>query len=396
MQSPETDLPYSVSALNALKTRWKTARLRSWVISVWRGLRTRIHYIRMFLWPDVVLLEGRTASGKSLSILRAGISDQQTAYFFAGQILNELCEERILGRSWLWALPTLARKHGCTFVLFRVARRRTALARRILGHSADDALHLPVFVEATVDITDRKRLLRNHDLRNDVRKIRKRGFEFSISRKRQDLDTFIRNYHDPYVKKVHGFDAIAMNFQRLLASCSNDEIPEPWVLLMVELNGKWVAGGLLVSGPNRAALMELGVKDGNLSLVKDGVLLAEYWLSLEYLHDQGHKRVSLMHTRPFLRNGVLQYKLKFHPSLTVARPNDGFLLLFNHENDAAREVLLREPFLVFNGDGLRAVWFSLDSTALPDLSCIPIDRLTKAGIHDVERVVLQSSVVTTS
>jgi GNAT acetyltransferase-like protein len=396
MRSPDTDLPHSASALDGLKTGWKAARLRSWYISAWGRLRTRIHYIRMFLRPDVVLLEGRIESGKSLSILRAGITDRQTAYFFAGQVLTELCVERVLGRTWLWALPALARKHGCAFVLFRVPRRRTALARRVLGHSADDALHLPVFVEAIVDIADRARLLRNYSLRSDVRQISKRGFEFSISTKRQDLDTFIREYHDPYVKKVHGFDAIGMDFKRLLASCSNAEIPEPWVLLKVELDGEWVAGDLLVSGPGRAAVMELGVKDGDLALVKNGVLRAGYWLSLEYLHSQGHKRVSLMHSRPFLKNGVLQYKLKFCPSLTVARPTDGFLLLFNQDNDAAREILLREPFLVFKGDGLRAVWFSLAAAASPDASCIPVDRLTIAGIHDVERVVLRSSATRTN
>lgn len=389
MRSPDIDLSRSVSMLEMLKLGWNAGRLRTRSISMWRRLLTRIHYIRTFLWPDVVLLEGRTESGRSLSILRAGITDRQTAYFFAGQVLTELCAERDLGRTWLWALPALARKHGCAFVLFRVSTPQAALARRILRRADDDTLHLPVFVGATVDVTDRTRLLRSRDLRDDVRRISNRGFQFSISRKKQDLDTFIREYHDPYVTKVHGFDAIGMDFQRLLASCSNDEIPEPWVLLKVELEGEWVAGDLLVSEAGRAALMETGVKYADPALVKRGALQAAYWLSLEYLRSQGHKRVSLMFARPFLRNGVLQYKLKFSPSLAAARPVDGFLLLFDQENDAAREVLLQEPFLVFKGDGLRAVWFSLDSAASPHRIYMPIDRLTTAGIKDVEQVVLR-------
>ena len=389
MRSPDTDLPHSVSLLGALKTGCNAVRLRSWSVSVWRRVRTRIHYIRAFLWPDVVLLEGRTESGRSLSILRAGITDRQTAYFFAGQVFTELCAERILGRTWLWALPALARKHACAFVLFRAPTHRAALARRVLGRAARDALHLPVFVQVTVDVTDMTRLLRSHSLRDDVRRISGRGFQFSLSKKKHDLDTFIRYYHDPYVTKVHGFDAIGMDFQRLLASCSNDDVPEPWVLLKVVLNGEWIAGVLLVSGADSAALMEIGVKDADPAIVKRGALQAAYWLSLEYLRSQGHKRVSLMHARPFLRNGVLQYKLKFSPSLKLARPGDGFLLLFDQEDNAAREILLREPFLVFKGDCLRVVWFSRDFAGSPDPFCIPIDRLTIAGVKDIGRVVLR-------
>ena len=388
MQAQDADSPHSVSLVEALKTGWNAARLRPWTVSVWRCLRTEIHYIRMFLWPDVVLLEGRTKSGTSLSVLRAGNSDRQTAYFFAGQVLTEICVERILGRRWLWALPALARKHGCAFVILRVARHRATLARRILGHDVA-ALHLPAFVQATVDVTDRKRLLRSHSLRDDVRRIRDLGFQFSLSRKKHDLDTFISEYHDPYVKTVHGFDAIAMDFQRLRASCSNGEMPEPWLLLKVILGGEWVAGVLLVNGVDRAAVMEIGVQNGDLTLVKRKVLQAAYWLSLEYLRRQGHKRVSLMLTRPFLMNGVLQYKLKYSPALTVARPADGFLLIYNLASDAAREILLREAFLVFMGDSLGAVWFTRDSAPSPVPSSIPIDRLCIAGIRKVEPVALR-------
>lgn len=374
--------------LEGLRRRGREIELRSYLVSLWRQLQIRLHYIRIFLWPDVILLEGQSKSGQSLSILRAGIRDPQTAYFFAGQVFAELRSERALGRTWLWALPRLARKHSCGFVLFRVSRRWAPLARRILGRTDHDSLHLPVFVQATVDVSDRARLLRSRNFRDDVRRVGKRGFQFSVSRQKHDLDTFIREYHGPYVKRVHGFDAIQMDFSRLLASCAHGELPEGWVLLKVELNGEWVAGVLLRSGAGSAALMELGVKGSDLSLVKRGALHAAYWLSLEFLHSQGHKQVSLMHARPFLSNGVLQYKLKFSPFLKAARPGDGFLLFFNCENGAARETLLHEPLLVFNGDGLRAVWFSLHAAMPVDPSRIPIERLSTAGIKDVERLVL--------
>jgi len=363
-------------------------RLRPLALSAWKRLRTRIHYIRTFLYPDVVLLQGITAEGTSIAILRGGNTDRQAAYFLSGQVLAELCDERSLGRTWIWLLPSLARKHACAFVLLRVSTSKAALGRWLLRGTGNNSLHLPVYVRATADVSDIQKLLRSESLRSDVRRTKNHGFTFSISRNKQELKTFVRDFHDPYVRKIHGFDAIEMDFQRLIASCSGDEIPEPWQLLKVNLDGEWVAGMLLLSETGWAALMELGVKNADLALVKRGALQAAYWLSIEYLRGQGHTRVSFMHARPFLRSGVLQYKLKYGPTLEIARPDDGYLLLFEQGNVAARETLLRESFLVYKGDGLGAVWFSIDSSAPPDPACISLDRLAQAGVTDVERVVL--------
>jgi hypothetical protein len=376
--------------LKAFKRGWNALQLRSRSVSVLQRLGARMHYIRAFLRPDVVLLEGCTESGKSLSILRAGIADTPAAYFFTGQVLTELRAEQALGRRWIWTLPSVARQHDCAFVLFRVSSRRAALAHRLIRTVDGHSFYLPLMVGAQVDLTDRSRLLRSRDLRDDLRRIRKRGFQYSISRKKRDLETFIRFYHDPYVTKVHGFDAVGMNLPRLLASCASDDMPEPWVLLKVELDGEWVAGDLLVSGEGSAALMEIGVKDADPTHVRRGALQAAYWLSLEYLWSQGHKRVSLMHARPFLRSGVLQYKLKFSPSLKPTSSN-GFLLFFDTENDAVQEVLLQEPLLVFDGGSLRAVWFALDAASPSDPRRIPVDRLAVAGIKNIERVVLRQT-----
>ena len=354
----------------------------------WHHLRTRIHYIRAFLRPDVVLLEGCTESGSCVSILRSGTEDRRASYFLAGEIFAELRAERPLGRKWLWTLPALGREHGCGFVLIRVSRSREALARRVLRCARDEAFYLPLFVGAMVDVTDNARLLRTHSARDDVRNVRNHGFRASVSTKKQDLESFMHRYRDPYAASVHGFDAVGMDLHRVIASCANDEIPEPWVLLKVEREGEWVAGILLVSEPGTAALMELGVKDADPTYVRQGALQAAYWLSLEYLRGQGHKVVNLMYSRPFVRNGVLQYKLKFSPFLKPAA-DPGYLLLPDHENDAVREILPREPFLAFQGDSLREVWFSLDAAASPDRSYLTIDRLAIAGISCIEQVVLR-------
>jgi hypothetical protein len=345
----------------------------------------------VLLWPDVLLLTGKTKSGGILSILRTGTSDCQTEYYFSGQVFTEILEQHPLGRIWFWTLPKLAKNNGCAFILARVASSRAPFAQWLLDRKHHRSIHLPVLVELNVDVTDMERVLRSDSLRSDLRVIKKYGHHFSISRNMEEIKTFIREYHDPYVKVAHGFDMIEMDFQRVLATCLTDEMPAPWELLKVELAGEWVAGMLLVNGKDRAALMELGVKNADRSLVKRGALSAAYWLSVEYLRSQGHKRVSFMHTRPFLNNGVLRYKLKYGQSMRIARPEDGFLLSFDQENPATREVLFQQPLLAFQKNGLCAVLFTNGSDESSDNTLMTQHWSSIGGINAVEKRLLVKS-----
>ena len=150
------------------------------IASMWKRLRTRLYYIRSFLRPDVALLQGVTEAGASVRILRAGLADRPAAYFLAGQIYDELSAETDLGRHWLWSLPILGHAHGCAFVLFRTPRDRVALARRFLRRAEGQAFYLPLYVTLTVDIANEAALLRSNSVQQDVRKIAKEGFHYSI------------------------------------------------------------------------------------------------------------------------------------------------------------------------------------------------------------------------
>jgi hypothetical protein len=359
------------------------------IASMWKRLRTRLYDIRSFLRPDVALLQGVTGAGASVRILRAGLADRPAAYFLAGQIYDELFAETDLGRHWLWALPALGRSHGCAFVLFRTPRDRVALARRFLRRAEGQAFYLPLYVTLTVDIANEAALLRSNSVQQDVRKITKEGFHYSISRKSYELATFMRDYHDPWVKRVHGFDVLGMDSESSSRLWEDEEVPEPWVLLKVHLGGAWIAGTLLVSSTDAAALMEIGVKDANADYVKRGALLACYWFAFDFLRRQGHARVNLMFARPFLRNGVLQYKLKFKPYLRPM-PADGFLMIPDMESDDAREILLQQPILAWGTEGLEVVWFTLDPNDTPDRTRVPIDLSRVEGVSAVERIVLSA------
>ncbi len=361
--------------------------IRHKLLAVWKKLSIQLYFVRTFIRPDVFLLNGITKSGLEVSILRAGADELTARYFFSGHIFSKLVEEREIGRTWLWRLPAMSRDLGCAFLLVRLTGKQARLMSWLLRLTDSMAYYLPLFVETTVDVKNRKRLLSSYDLRKEVRLITTQGFQARISKSKKDMETFITQYHDPYVAAVHGFDAFGMDFTRVLNACIADELPPSWQLLKVELNGEWLAGGLLKTENGRASLMELGVKNADLTLVKQRVLQAFYWLSLEHLHAQGYQLVSFMHSRPFLKNGVLQYKFKFNPTLTPASI-DGYLFLPDLRNSITANILREQPLLVLNGNELEAVWFTSNSTTLTDLTPYSIDKLTNAGIKRIRTVAL--------
>ena len=108
------------------------------------------HLLRRLLRPDVVLITGSTADGRSIAILRAGPEDRHTRYFFAAQVLSDLRDERAIGRRWLWSLPSLGWKLGCSFVLIRTSTGAAWANRCVVRRKEANSLFVPPSVGASV------------------------------------------------------------------------------------------------------------------------------------------------------------------------------------------------------------------------------------------------------
>ena len=106
----------------------------------------------------------------------------------------------------------------------------------------------------------------------------------------------------------------------------------------------------------RPALWELGVKDGDLALVKDGAVAAAYWLGIQYLKQMGANTVSLSALRPFINEGVFVYKSKFKSDLRISSSRR-VLILPNLNSPVARTILTREPIVTEQGGKLIPVGF---------------------------------------
>ena len=80
-------------------------------------------------------------------------------------------------------------------------------------------------------------------------------------------------------------------------------------LLLIKDQEKTIAGQLIRYESWGPHLWEMGVRDGNREYVAGGAVgSAVFHFSLEYLEGKGHTKVWLGWSRPFLRDGVLQFK----------------------------------------------------------------------------------------
>jgi hypothetical protein len=210
----------------------------------------------------------------------------------------------------------------------------------------------------TVDISSKEKLLQVRDLKRDVLKVKSRGFHYSVTRNKEEIKQFIKDYCIPYVTKRHPIDN-QFWLPSLLRDVAVDPLPDTWLLLKVGLNQDWVSGELLLFSENTWTLAHLGVKNADEKYVKLGGLHAVYWFSIEYIRDLGYKEVSFGLTRPFL-DGVLLYKKKYKPRLD--RVDRWGVNLFPLTQDPTSErILVQEPFVCLHKGALKTTVIVSDS-----------------------------------
>ena len=80
--------------------------------------------------------------------------------------------------------------------------------------------------------------------------------------------------------------------------------------------GEYLGGFLVIYEASAPRLWSVGVLNGDRELVRAGVLASLYYLSFQYLSEQGFKRLNLGGSRPFFHDGILRYKRRYQQRIT--------------------------------------------------------------------------------
>jgi hypothetical protein len=127
-------------------------------------------------------------------------------------------------------------------------------------------------------------------------------------------------------------------------------------LLLIKKEKEYVAGMLLGFKNNIAGLLYLGVKDGNLDYIQDGVMGALYYFSVCYLEGKGYTRIGFGDSKPFLRDGVLRFKRKWDLRI-YNKGIMGLIIKPLSRTDGVNGFFINNPFVYEDKTGLNGAIF---------------------------------------
>ncbi len=346
MDSMHEIINFIIKVLKPIKTLYKKipysyrflSKLINFVIWLY-------NIVRLKLW----IITGEEALSKqNLVIAYAGMEKNKN--FWIKLAFNGLHTEKYVGRIWFWKNSDTINKrnYNCSLTVTDLMKAFYKLLRK------SNSFFIPSWIDGDVDISEENALLyKCGSIKSDIRKIRKYDLKFEINNEFTQLDNFYYQMYQPYILRIHDDRAFIDPFDLFKEKRNNSD------LLLIKRNEEYLAGTLLTYSKNTANLWRLGIKDGNLEYVKDGVIGALFYYSIQYVKEKGYKKVNFGPSRPFLNNGIIQFKMK--RGLPIAdKSKDGLLIKPLSDNAAVKGFFLNNPFIYINKASLYGAFFIRD------------------------------------
>lgn len=319
-------------------------------------LRLLIRLFRYKVW----CLDGRERLTKeNLSIIFVG--KNRSKNFLKYLAFETPPKETDCGHIWLWNLLNLNSKKYADYPIVMIELRRPVF--RILRKSY--GFYIPDWLAGEFDFsTTKNQIKKNKGVKNDVRIIRKYGLTYEISKDPQTFHYYYHHMYLPYIKNKYGEAAAMMGYDKLMKNPNRSE------LLLIKMNDEYVAAENHLYKGNHVKVWSLGVKDGNLDLLRYGVIGALYYFRYKHLHKKGFKRIDAGLTRAFIKDGALRYKKKWGMEVINTKAG-GFWLWLRKPSCGVKSFLKNNPFIFEQkGELHRAVF-------LKDIKELNEDRLAE-------------------
>jgi hypothetical protein len=288
-------------------------------------------------------------SQQELAVLYAG--DGSNMNYFMELAFAANCKVRYLGKVWLFQIPKLAKRKKDIYSML------IAEVPKFLLLNVKDCFRIPCWVRGEVDISGDigSIMLKDHSLKYAQRLMRKNELSFEEANEPSRLSNFYYDMYLPYITKRFGNSALLENYQSLLKEFTHCD------LILIKCKDQEIAGSLIAYKGRKARLWCFGIKDANPDYVKMGAFGALYSFSFQYLKDKGFKNAGVGGSRPFLKDGVLNYKRKW--GLRITEPFEFFFLLKAIKiTEGSKAFLVNNPFIYINKGEFNCAVF-LDESA---------------------------------
>lgn len=294
---------------------------------------------------EFALLEGAERSGgKPLRLAFAGPADLKETVLkraFAGG-----AAQRALGPvpAWLPSSALAARAPEADLIVRRVPAHYEGMPGR--GVLAT----LPAWVPMRLDLKDPECAKRGKEKLARMRaKAKRSGFTMAAARRKTDFPWFYDRLHAPYVKGRHGEAASLQSREETMAKLRSGA----WSLLAVRRGAETVAAGTVEHDGVRARFWQLGVLDGDRALLEAGAADAVYAGVIDDARERGCESLHLGHSRPFARDGVLEYKRMLGAYVSEGRDErrGAIELSVSRRGGGVDDFLADNPLIALEPDG---------------------------------------------
>ena len=316
-------------------------------------------------------------SGENFTILYAG--RRINKHYIANLVFDDQYDEIDFGIKWLHHVFRIAKQNiqDCSMIVIEVNERLHNLIKR------KKDFYIPLWVRGEIDIP---LTVSSKDVKNDLRKIRKNNLEFEVTTEKSQLDKFYHEMYLPYMTHRHGNRNWALKYHRLMQYWESGTCE----LFLIKKDNEHIGGEVIVFEENGPRLLVVGIKDGNPRYLKYGVGSAGYYLASNYLAKRGHNRLHLGGSRPFLKDGLLQFKKKLGLRLT-SRSKEGFLFKPLSPSTGLKEFFLGNPFIYTHQRELYAAIFveedevcSCDESLEGLCKSFYLDGISKVNIYPLK------------
>ena len=295
---------------------------------------------------DLFLLEGTEKnSGLPLTILIAadsGMKDYIKRHGFGSKVT-----EQSLGEIPMWLTPKIIRPFFKTAdlviwwahpTLERYWPRPKPLAR------------LPTWTLLEIDLQSPESNKRGKEkFRRYRNATMKSGYRFEHTKRESDYIDFIQNMLIPYIRKRHGENA---NFQNVEGLLSDLQL-EKKSLFLLKSEGRSIGGITLEFNGLMVRFVHIGIRTNFTIDISSTVSSALYYFMINEARERKCTTLNLGHCRPFVQDGVFEYKrvVGAHPAAARLDEAGSMELSIFRKSPGAIQFLSENPMVALEPDG---------------------------------------------
>jgi len=178
------------------------------------------------------------------------------------------------------------------------------------------------------------------------RKVRKHNLTYEIINDKGSINNFYDKFYLPYTTKRHGEEAFIEDLSAI------GELSPSSFIMAIKENGVIAGEAQFINSGENLSLMRLGLLEGNMELRTHGIIGAIYYFAIIEGQKMKCRYLDLGGTRPFLTDGLTQFKLGLGAEFTpdYSQVNEYLWLGVNANSIGAKEFIKNNPVMHLNNN----------------------------------------------